>query len=76
MGWQDVRGFYEDPQDKLDLIDKDIDEMRCEWDLKEVPCEECKRSDEGHECYFLSDGGEEPRDGTYLCRNCARKRFA
>lgn len=35
-------------------------------------CEEC-RSDipEGGEVYFFSDGGFEPRDGTYVCRSCA-----
>lgn len=75
MSWQDVRSFYEDPPDEIDLIDADISKMLCQWDLKEVPCEECKDDREGEDCYFLSDGGYEPRDGTYLCKACTRKRF-
>lgn len=75
MSWQDVRGWYEDPPDELDLIDADIAKLECTFDLAEVPCEECKAAQEGEPCHFLSDGGYEPRDGTYLCKACTRKRF-
>ena len=37
-------------------------------------CEECKKTiPEGGRVYFFSDGGYEPRDGTYTCRSCAMK---
>ena len=75
MSWRDVRRWYEDPPDDLDLIDEQLRTMKCEWDLAEVPCEECKDGREGHDCYFHSDGGYEPRDGHYLCLKCSRKRF-
>lgn len=37
-------------------------------------CEECHETiPEGGKIYFFSDGGYEPRDGTYTCRACAVK---
>lgn len=75
MSQRDVQGFYEGPPDNLDMIYDDLAKKVCNWDLKEVPCEECHDNQEGGDCYFFSDGGYEPRDGTYLCKACARKRY-
>lgn len=43
----------------------------CEFPLDE--CEKCGDRTEGAPTYLFSDGGYEPRDGTYLCEPCARK---
>ncbi len=56
------------------MTDEEIEKNhRCEFDLDEQPCEKCKK-DKGP-CYFLSDGGYEPRDGTHLCLECLKKLF-
>lgn len=46
----------------------------CEFNLDE--CEQCGDEDKSKPVYFFSDGGWEPRDGTYLCEACARKRLS
>lgn len=34
-------------------------------------CEECNKPiPKGGDIHFLSDGGYEPRDGTYVCEAC------
>lgn len=74
MAWQDVRTSYCEPPDRLDEIDKMLEPDLCEFDLSECPCETCGDNSK-RECFFISDGGFESRDGTYLCRKCARELF-
>lgn len=50
-------------------------EMTCDWDLFYMPCEKCGDSTSGRSCHFVSDGGYEPRDGTYLCKKCFLELF-
>ena len=52
------------------MTNEEIEKHRCEFDLDDQPCEKCKKN-EGP-CYFLSDGGYEPRDGRYLCLECLK----
>lgn len=53
--------------------DEVLVELRCEFGLDEASCDKCGCAD--GDCYFVSDGGYEPRDGTYLCRDCLQYRF-
>lgn len=48
---------------------------QCEFDLSQAQCEKCGDNRAGEACYFISDGGYEPRDGTYLCASCLPKLF-
>lgn len=46
-----------------------IAKFACEFNLEpNNACEKCNTT--GELAFFLSDGGLEPRDGTYLCQSC------
>jgi hypothetical protein len=52
------------------LADALCDELAVEGDH----CEDCREQiPMGQPYYWFSDGGYEPRDGTYVCRACAEK---
>lgn len=74
MSWQDVRTHYCEPPDRLDEIDSMLQPCKCAFDLAECSCEKCGDSSDA-DCFFISDGGFESRDGTYLCLKCARELF-
>lgn len=76
MSRQDIAHHYEHHPDESGLIEADIDKRRCKFDLSECPCEDCGLDNKDEDVFFWSDGGYEPRDGTYLCRKCSRKLFA
>lgn len=56
----------------MELFDQILIEtgfMICEFEPTEYDtCEKCNVGN--RQLYFASDGGYEPRDGTYLCKKC------
>ena len=53
----------------MSLSEESLRSMLCEFPLSDsCRCDECKAT--AGDCYFLSDGGHEPRDGMHLCRRC------
>lgn len=62
---------WEFRQDRLlDDMKQDMSKRRCDCNLNEIACEKCGDNRADEPCYFFSDGGYEPRDGTYLCSSC------
>lgn len=55
-------------------MSSEISKLRCEFGFREGDdtCDRCQTKQAiGKPMFFLSDGGYEPRDGTYVCRKCA-----
>jgi hypothetical protein len=67
---------------RAEQIEHDIAETVCDW-LSGVggePLWECDECDEkiakGETVHFVSDGGYDCRECTYMCRACVRKLFS
>jgi hypothetical protein len=51
-----------------------LDGALCDFGGEGEPCEDCDMPiPPGDPVYFFSDGGFESRDGTYVCKDCAKK---
>lgn len=56
-------------------VDQQLADLRCNFKAeRHEQCEKCRSEiKEGLAVFWISDGGMEPRDGTYMCEQCARQ---
>ena len=57
-------------------VESEMTKALCEFGAEGQDCEDCLMPmPPGDAVYFFSDGGMEPRDGTYVCKACATKQI-
>ena len=59
----------------MQTLTQQLDEMRCSFKAERgEQCEKCREHiGEGSAMFWISDGGMESRDGTYMCEKCVRQ---